>query len=120
MHDREKDDVKLKFKEKKTRWDFLSCLKPPENLSIESGNIYQIVQLSEASPDYEYVSQMFMNTFNGQNAQPVNPFGAMMPAPVMNPAPYGKKVRGVMPAPAMPPAMFGGGGGGIIGNGRVP
>jgi hypothetical protein len=40
MHDREKEDIKLKFKEKKTRWDFLSCLKPPENLSIESGNIY--------------------------------------------------------------------------------
>lgn len=70
MHDRDLPDLKLKIKEKKTRWDFLSCLKPPEALSIESGNIYQIVTLNEASPDYEYVSQMFMNTFNGPNAQP--------------------------------------------------
>ncbi len=56
MHDRDLPDLKLKIKEKKTRWDFISCLKPPESLSIENGNIYQIVPLSEASPDYEYVS----------------------------------------------------------------
>ena len=79
------------------------------------------MQLSEASPDYEYVSQMFMNTFNGQNAQPVNnPFGGILPPPVIYPGPPGKKPR-AMVNPANPPAMFGGGGyGGIIGNGRVP
>jgi hypothetical protein len=62
---------------------------------------------------------MFMSTFNGQVAQPVNPFGGMMmPAPPMNPPNlFGKKPR-PNPAPAM---YFGGGGaGGIIGNGRVP
>ena len=80
------------------------------------------MQLSEASPDYEYVSQMFMNTFNGQNAQPVNnPFGGILPGPAMIPGIIPKKPRG-MANPANPPAMFGGGGGygGIIGNGRVP
>jgi hypothetical protein len=43
MHDRQIQDIRLKLKEKKTRWDFLSCLKPPEALSIENGNIYQII-----------------------------------------------------------------------------
>ena len=120
MHDRELDDIKLKFKEKKTRWDFLSCLKPPEALSIESGNIYQVVQLSEASPDYEYVSQMFMNTFNGPVANPVMmpAFNPMMPAPVY-PAPDGKKGRPV-PVPPMAGMLAGGGYAGIVGNGRVP
>jgi hypothetical protein len=40
MHDRQIPDIRLKLKEKKTRWDFLSCLKPPAALSIESGNIF--------------------------------------------------------------------------------
>ena len=63
---------------------------------------------------------MFMNTFNGQNAQPANLLNPMMPGPVMNPPAYGGKVRrNPMPAPNM--IAFGGGGGnGIIGNGRVP
>jgi hypothetical protein len=65
MHDRQIPDIRLKLKEKKTRWDFLSCLKPPAALSIESGNIFTVDNLSAASPDYEYVSNMFMSTFNG-------------------------------------------------------
>ena len=55
MHDRQIPDIRLKLKEKKVRWDFLTCLKPPEALSIESGTIYQIEDLSAVSPDYEYV-----------------------------------------------------------------
>ena len=63
---------------------------------------------------------MFMNTIDGQKAQPVNPFGGMMPAPVYNP-PFGKKPRVANPPPAMaPPMYYGGGAGGIIGGGRVP
>jgi hypothetical protein len=55
----------LKMKETITRWDFLSTLKPPENLSIESGNIYHIEKLGEGSPDYDFVAKMFLSTFNG-------------------------------------------------------
>jgi hypothetical protein len=42
MADRKAKDVKFKLKEAKTRWDFLSTLKPPEDLSIETGNIWRI------------------------------------------------------------------------------
>ncbi len=45
MADRSVKDLKFKLKESKTRWDFLSTLKPPENLSIESGNIFRIDHL---------------------------------------------------------------------------
>jgi hypothetical protein len=64
---------------------------------------------------------MFMNTIDGQKAQPANPFGGMMPASAMNPGPIGKRGRPMAP-PGMGPAMFygGGGAGGIIGGGRVP
>ena len=65
VQDRLKPDIKLKLKEVKTQWDFLSCFKPPENLSIENGNIYQIAALNETSPEYVYVSNLFMNTVNG-------------------------------------------------------
>ena len=76
--------------------------------------------MSEASPDYEFVSQMFMNTFDGQKAQLVNMFAPMNPAPVL-PAPFGKGRRLANPPPAMaPPMYYGGGAGGIIGGGRVP
>ena len=53
------------IKETKTRWDFLSTLKPPEDLSIETGNIWRIEQLSEGTPDYDHVSKLFLTTFNG-------------------------------------------------------
>jgi hypothetical protein len=40
-------------------------LKPPEELSIESGKIWSMEILPEASPDYEYVSKLFLNSING-------------------------------------------------------
>ena len=55
----------LKNKEKTTRWDFLSTFKPPEDLSIENGNICRVEKLSENSPDYEYCSQLFLSTYGG-------------------------------------------------------
>ena len=58
----------LKSKVTTTKWDFLSTFKPPENLSIESGNIFHIEKLNESSPDFEHVSKMFLNTFNGIQA----------------------------------------------------
>ena len=46
----------LKRKETVRRWDFLSTLKPPENLSIESGKIWSTVTLAPGSPDYDFVA----------------------------------------------------------------
>ncbi len=58
-------EIRLKNKEKTTRWDFLSTFKPPENLSIETGRIFQVEKLSENSPDFEYCSRLFLTTFGG-------------------------------------------------------
>ncbi len=65
MANRDEQDLRFKLKEKKTLWDFLTTLKPPEDLSIESGNIYRLVQVAEASPDYEHISKYFISTFGG-------------------------------------------------------
>ena len=65
MANRNQPDIKFKLKEAKTRWDFLSTFKPPEDLSIETGNIWKIETLSEGNPDYDHVSKLFLTTFNG-------------------------------------------------------
>ena len=63
MAQRDAPQIELKLREKITRWDFLSTFKPPEDLSIESGNIYRTEKLAENSPDYEHVSKAFLSTF---------------------------------------------------------
>ena len=65
MDDPSHPKVTLKVKEKCTRWDFLSTFKPPQDLSIESGQIFKIERLLESSPDYDHVSKQFLTTFNG-------------------------------------------------------
>ena len=75
---------KLRSKEKITRWDFFRTFKPPQHLSIESGNIWSKEVLNEGSIDYRYVSDKFQKTFGLDNnkagglflARPKpNPFG---------------------------------------------
>lgn len=111
MAQRDAPQIELKLREKITRWDFLSTFKPPENLSIESGQIYRTERLAENSPDYEHVSKAFLSTFGGY----VHP-----PAPA-NPGVLrrvGKKPIAIKP----PPGMFGGGvfgGPAMPGGGRI-
>jgi hypothetical protein len=81
------------LKEKKSTWDFLSTFRPPEDLSIETGNIWRKENLSEAAPDYEHVSKLFMTTYNGGA-------GANLGAP------FAKKSSRVRPNP-IPPPFFG-------------
>lgn len=55
----------VKKKEVISRWDYIATFKPPAYLSIENGNIFSIETLSEASPDFEFVSKKFKSTFLG-------------------------------------------------------
>jgi hypothetical protein len=47
------------------RWDFLSSLKPPAGISIDSGKIFSTVTLAPGQPDYDFVSNKFTSTFFG-------------------------------------------------------
>ena len=56
---KDKKEVKVKRREEVRRWDFLRTFKPPEHLSIESGQIWATEQIFPGSPDYDYVAQNF-------------------------------------------------------------
>lgn len=81
--------VNLKYKDKLTRWDFLSTFVPPEDISIESSVIYKLERLAENCPDYEFIAKQFIDTLNGMKGGPVRvkpakkpkvgPFGANPP-----------------------------------------
>lgn len=49
---------KLSVVKKETikRWDFLNTFKPPQKLSIESGQIFSIEKLLPTSADYQFVA----------------------------------------------------------------
>ena len=104
MDSNNKEEVRLKMKETKTHWDYLSTFLPPEELSIEQGKIWQIEKLNEGSPDYDHVSKLFMSTINGIPRE-------ANPAPVLgHPISYrGRGGRGIRPAFNPQPPMFGGG-----------
>lgn len=70
MKNRVAENIILKLKEKKTRWDFLSTFHPPNELSFENGNIFKIEQMPENSPDYEFIAKQFLETFGGIKALP--------------------------------------------------
>jgi len=107
MSNNQRKSVTLKLKEKQTRWDFLSPFKPPAELAIEKGKIFKIEPLNQSSPDYEYVSKLFMSTLGGPPAAGAN--NPAMPQPYIKvpnkgikPAyPIGKNP--VRPPPAMVP-----------------
>jgi hypothetical protein len=104
MSDQAHGKTYIKSKEKRTKWDFLSTFVPPEELSIENGNIWKIERLLESSPDYEHVAKMFLDTFNGIKVhnQPrigvapkkiKRPMGSMVNPPMM-PGPFGNPLAG--------------------------
>lgn len=64
--------------ERVSRWDFLSSLKPPAELSLEAGKIWSTVRLQPGTPDYDFVAQKFTSTFNGNGGRR-NFYGAAMP-----------------------------------------
>ena len=97
------------MKETTTKWDFLSTFKPPEELSIESGKIYHSERINEGSPDYDYVSKLFLSTFGGiKNPHPAKP-GFEPPGKVSKkiPQPNWAGLGGMLPGGAMPPGAGG-------------
>lgn len=60
--------IHLQQKEVIRRWDYLTTFRPPEHLSIESGQIYEKIQIQPGSPEYDFASQLFISTFNGRIA----------------------------------------------------
>lgn len=103
MDSKNKEEVRLKMKETKTHWDYLSTFLPPEELSIEHGKIWQIEKLNEGSPDYDHVSKLFISTINGipREANPNPAYGNPKP-------PKGRGGRGIRPPFVNPnPGMFG-------------
>ena len=97
--------IQMKYKDKLTRWDFLSTFVPPEDISIENGIIYKLEKLAENCPDYEFIAKQFIDTLGGPKQQPVRVKPAKprklvgMPNPMM--IPLGG--AGMFPAPAMGP-----------------
>jgi hypothetical protein len=59
----------VKRSEEVRRWDFLKTFKPPENLSIESGQIWSTEVLNPGSIEYDYVARCFTSTFYGKQAK---------------------------------------------------
>lgn len=43
-------------KEMIKKWDFLRTLVPPNDLSLESGNIFRLQNIPKSEPDYEFVA----------------------------------------------------------------
>ena len=85
------------------RWDYLTTLRPPSSLSIESGKIHQLETLGAGCSDYQFVSELFLSTFglnNGFN-YPFNP--AIQNS--MPPGPFSSFFGNV---PAYPPQIGGG------------
>ena len=122
MAKRNEQDIKFRLKETKTRWDYLSTLKPPEDLSIETGNIWRMENLPEGTPDYDFISKLFLSTINGipqnniasarKSKKPKGAYFGMNPPPAYNPPPFVG-----MPAPVG--GMFGGPVGGPVLGGPV-
>jgi hypothetical protein len=115
MSNNQRKSVTLKLKEKQTRWDFLSPFKPPVELAIEKGYIFKIEPLNQSSPDYEYVSKLFVSTLGGPPAAGAN--NPAMPQPGIIIVNKGKKpAYPVGKNPMMPPpAMVLPAGGALIG-----
>jgi hypothetical protein len=120
MESNNKEEVRLKMKETKTHWDYLSTFLPPEELSIEHGKIWQIEKLNEGSPDYDHVSKLFMSTINGipREANPAPVFGKN----ISKIARIAKRPAYINPQPpmfggGMNPGMFGGNPMGLAGPG---
>lgn len=91
------------------RWDYVKTFKPPMNLSIENGQIFQIVDLKPGSDEFNYVSKKFISTFGANpNIMPfgVNPIlggGGLFGAPGMGAGAYGrKKAKKVKPIVGVP------------------
>ena len=55
--------------ERISRWDFLSALKPPAELSLEAGKIWSRVRLQPGTPDFDFVAAKFTSTFNGKQGR---------------------------------------------------
>jgi len=55
--------IELAKKESIKEWDPVAILKPPKNLSFESGKIWMKEECSPGDGDYKMVEKKFLDTF---------------------------------------------------------